>query len=206
MGRHSSYEMARLTVRVPRGHQGFWEIIRDLKTFRVSDVDQRSNVHKATVRDFIKRLLKGGYIEAVAEDDDGTVHYRLVKDQAEAPRLRRDGSPAADVGLGQDHMWRAMKMLGSFTARDLAIHASTDDVQVRLNTAASYIKHLHRAGYLAIQQAAKPGHRPGAGTVAVYRLIPTMISGPLAPQVMRSEWVWDPNTKQVRGPEAGGAE
>jgi predicted metal-dependent enzyme (double-stranded beta helix superfamily) len=39
-------------------------------------------------------------------------------------------------------MWRAMKMLGRFTYRDLAVHASTDEVEVKPATAKTYIRHL----------------------------------------------------------------
>lgn len=203
MGRHSTEAMVKLTVRVPRGQQGFWDIIRELRTFTISDIDGRCNTHRQTIRDFVKRLEKGEFIRAVGNVEHDAVQYELVKDQPEAPRLRRDGSPARDMGRGQDQMWRAIKMLGEFTARDIAIHATTDDVQVRLNAAASYLKHLHRAGYLKVTQAGKPGHKPGSGHMATYRLIPGMNTGPMAPQVMRTEWVWDQNRNQAMGPEGG---
>lgn len=207
MGGRPIHDMARLTVRVPRGHQGFWDIIRHLKKFQINDIDLRSNVRKETIRDFVQRLVKAGYVEETGWDEKGTITYRLIRDQAEAPKLRRDGSEASDTGLGQDHMWRAMKMLGSFTARDVSLHASTDKVQVRLNSATSYIKHLHRAGYLVQLEKGKPGYKPGTGSPAVYRLVPHMITGPLAPAVTRTDWVWDRNLRKVMGPEAeGGAQ
>lgn len=195
--------MVKLTIRVPRGNQGFWEIIRELRTFTITDIDGRCNTHRQTIRDFVKRLEKGGYVRAVGNVEHDAIQYELVKDQPEAPRLRRDGTDAQDMGRGQDQMWRAIKMLGEFTARDIAIHASTDQVKVRLNSAQSYLKHLHRAGYLMVSRPAKPGHKPGTGEMAAYRLIPNMNTGPMAPQVQRTEWVFDPNRRQVMGPEGG---
>lgn len=203
MGRHSSDTMAKLTVKVPRGHQGFWDIIRELRTFTVKDVDGRSNTHCQSVRDYIVRLEKAGYVRRLGNVEGELITYELVTDQPEAPRLRRDGSPARDMGRGQDQMWRAIKMLGEFTARDVSIHGSTDQVRVRLNSAQSYLKHLQRAGYLMIVRPGKPGHKPGTGEMAIYRLIPSMNTGPMAPQVQRTEWVWDPNRQKVMGPEGG---
>ncbi|MBK8157954.1 MAG: hypothetical protein IPK59_03910 [Rhodospirillaceae bacterium] len=205
MARHAADVMVQITARVPRGNQGFWEIIRDLhrkkKRWTVLDVDGHSNVALGTVNDFVQRLLKGGYI--VRDGAFGkSAAFRLVKDQPDAPYLRRDGTAARELGLCQDQMWRAMKMLARFDARDLALYASTEDVPVKQLTAKSYIARLYRAGYLIMVTEGKPGHRPGTGTLATYRLLPAMNTGPLAPQIQQTDWVWDPNKRLVMGPEA----
>lgn len=204
MGRHAADIMVRLTARVPRGHQGFWEIIRKLHrdkgAWTVQEVDGRSNVNRGTVDDFIQRLLKGGYIVKDGANAK-TTFYRLVKDQPDAPRLKRDGTPAIEPGLGQEQMWRSIKMLARFDAREISVHASTENVPVPLVAAKSYISRLHRAGYLVEAAPAKPGHKPGTGTLATYRLLPSMNTGPLAPQIQRTDFVWDPNRKEVMGPE-----
>ena len=204
MGRHAADVMVQLTARVPRGQQGFWEIIRDLhrtkKRWSFQDLDGRSNVDKGTVHDFLNRLLKAGYV--VEDEVSGkTTFYRLVKNQPDAPRLTRDGARAKEPGLGQDHMWRVMKMLPRFNARELAAHAATAEVPVTLETAKSYVKHLHHAGYLSV--VAPMTGRGATRTLAVYRLLPNMNTGPLAPQVQTTDFVWDPNRRTVMGPEAG---
>jgi len=208
MGRHAADIMVQLTARVPRGQQGFWEIIRDLHRSKgrwtLQQVDERSNVARDTVNDFVQRLLKGGYI-ANSGHIGKSAAFRLVKDQPDAPRLRRDGTPAGETGLGQEQMWRAMKMLQRFDARNISIHASTDEVPVSLIATRDYIKHLARAGYLALVAPAKNGHKPGTGALATYRLLPNMNTGPLAPQVQQTKWVWDPNRRVVMGPESGTA-
>lgn len=190
-----------LQARVPRGHAGFWEIIRELKRFTIRDVDRRSNVHLATVRDFVRRLERGGYLRRDAEQTAEGIVYELIRDQPEVPALRRDGTPARQKGLGQEQMWRAMKMLRDFDARDLAFAASTDDEQIRIATAQSYIKHLHRVGYLAVVQPAKTGTagRPGSGSLARYKLLPSKRTGPLAPMIQRTHFVFDPNLNRVVG-------
>lgn len=210
MARRPADEMARLTARVPRGQQGFWDVIRDLRTFTISDIDQRSNVARPTVQDFVRRLERGGYVRRtglrpVGRGSPAKV-YELVADQPEAPRLRRDGSPARDTGRGIEQMWRTAKMLGRFTCRELAVHAATEVAPVSVETAKAYCRHLARAGYLVIAQPAKAGHKPGTGQQAVYRLRPDMNTGPLPPQIQRTDWVWDPNLKRVMGPEGGGGD
>jgi len=206
MGRHAADVMVQLTARVPRGHQGFWEIIRELhrgkKSWTFQEVVERSNVSDDTVRDFLRRLLKAGYIVENGRTAK-TTFYRLAKDQPNAPSLRRDGSPANEPGLGQEQMWRAMKMLSRFDARELALHATIATVPVTLVSAKTYIKRLKRAGYLSEVSPAKPGHKPGTGKLATYRLLPHMNTGPLAPQIQTTDFVWDPNRRTVMGPEAG---
>jgi hypothetical protein len=205
MGRHASDVMAVLTVRVPRGHQGFWEIIRELhrkrKTWTLRDVDGESNTTKKTVHDFIQRLARGGFIQKVGLRD-GSPLYKLVKDQPAAPRLKRDGSPAAEQGRGQDQMWRSMKMLRTFDLRELSLHASTEEVPVSQIAAKHYIKHLKAAGYLTV---VLPGRAGRQARLTVYRLIPFMNTGPLAPQIQRTDFVWDPNRLEVMAPESGKA-
>lgn len=192
--------MVRLTARVPRGHQSYWEIIRELKRFCVADVDARCNVDHRTIRDYVRRLEKAGFVRRIGVDDRNRAIFDLAKDRPDAPRLRRDGTPAREEGRGQDQMWRAMKMLTAFTPQDIAVHASTPECTVRLETAKQYLKHLFRAGYLKVVRPA----RPTTGGQAVYRLIPAMNTGPLAPEIQRTDWVWDPNRKAVMGPEGEG--
>lgn len=203
MARHPAHIMASLTVRVPRGYQGFWEIVRELhrqkQRWTFLEVSERCNVANETVNDYLHRLAKAGYIKKDGATAKATL-YRLVKDQPEAPRLLRDGTAACRQGLGQDHLWRAMKMLSTFNARELHKHATTAEVAVSLAAAKRYIASLHRAGYLIEIVPAKPGHRPGTGRLATYRLSPAMNTGPLAPQIQATKFVWDPNTKKVMGP------
>lgn len=201
MGRIASDVLAKLTVRVPRGQQAYWEIIRELRTFTISEIDARCFVHRDTIGDYVRRLVKAGFLVVEGNRGDAVV-YRLEIDQPNAPRVRRDGTLAAEPGIGQDRMWRSMKMLKTFTAEELASSASIEDETVTVGTAKEYIKHLQRAGYLAVVIAATPGYRPGTGNPARYRLRPDMITGPLAPQIQRTDWVWDPNRKAVMGPEA----
>lgn len=201
MARHTMDIMAKLTVRVPRGFAGFWDIIRavwkEKGSFTLTDIDHRSMVDRSTVSRYLQSLEKGGYIKCIGivpALPNGAKVYKLLKYPLEAPRLRKDGS-AVTQGDSQDRMWRSMKMLKKFTAHDLAINASLPKAIVPTITAVSYIKHLLKAGYLRVLE-------PRYGSKgAIYQLI--KFTGPKAPMVQRTDWVWDPNLKQVMGPEAG---
>lgn len=203
MARHSVDVMAKLTARVPRGHEGFWEIIRkvgrDGRSFTLAEIDLHSNVERNTVRDFLLRLVKAGYVEVthitVGAYKRRTKHYHLVRMPSVAPRLRRNGGQVTQ-GTAQDRMWRSMKMLKRFTPRELAHAASLDKAIVSANFASDYIKNLHRAGYLKLVEPANSRLRQ-----ASYRLV--LKTGPRAPMVQRTDWVWDPNLKKVMGPEGG---
>lgn len=195
MPRKPVHITAKIAVRTPCGEQGCWSVIRELRRFDRSTLVSRVQAHPMTVGDYLRRLTLAGYVTR----SDAAV-YELAKDQPDAPRLRRDGTPAAEPGLGQEQMWRSMKMLGEFSPRELAAAASTDATRVTPATAASYIKHLQRAGYLLCVAEAKSGTRKSSAQ-ARFRLIPKMNTGPLAPQVQRTDWVWDPNTRKALAPE-----
>jgi hypothetical protein len=201
-----------LTVPVPSSYQGFWDIIRQVgrggKPWSLMDVLDltRGGARSATLRDYVKKLLRAGFVAAL--DQAGRPQqtlYRLVKDQPEAPSLNYDGSPAKEVGLGRAQMWRAMKMIQTFDSRSLALYATTEDCKVTTEAAHQYISALKRAGYLVEISAAQRGGSARMRKRATFRLIPTMNTGPLAPQVSRTYWVWDQNRHQVMGPEAGAA-
>lgn len=90
------------------------------------------------------------------------------------------------VQTPERNMWTAMRKAQSFSARDLALHASTDAVEVTEAEAARYLRALLPAGYLRVLRKAAPPHRD-----AVYRLIRD--TGPEAPRERRIVALWDPN-------------
>jgi hypothetical protein len=195
MGRHSP---AALPLRIPVGWDAMWSGIRMFDSdgpWTVSAVASWSGAHIASVRDFVRRLVAGGIASAL----DGGM-YRLKESPKETPRLRRDGSKAPPCK--QQQMWVAMRALARFSTAELAMAASTDDAKVDEVAAQSYIVRLHAAGYLAVVTPAKRR----IGGRAIWRLKPSMNTGPRAPQVMRTRFVWDPNREAVMGGPAAAEE
>lgn len=177
-----------------RGHEHFWDQIKAVegKPFTMNDIDFAGNANRASVRDFLNRLERAGYIARIGfvpqayKGRNPQVVYRQKIFAKNTPRLRRSGEHCPP--LGNEQIWRAMKMLNSFTVKDLALAATANDIAVKESTARAYIKNLKKAGYLVMQ-------RKAGG--AVYRLRPRMNTGPLAPQIRRNKDVFDPNTGMV---------
>lgn len=192
-------EMHDLRIAVPRGYVGFWAVIRSLDRdgpWTVKMVVGQCNVTRKTVQDYILSLHRGGIAEIVDERPTGGFGacqqerwFRLTRRPVEAPRLRKDGTPC--LPTGQSQMWRAIRALGTFTYHELAHAASTDDVQIAPQAAKTYSNRLGRAGYLIPVQPGKPK------VATLWRLKPSMNTGPLPPLIMRTKLVWDQNKQEV---------
>lgn len=179
--------------------QAMWETLRglharglDITTVRISRL-MPDAISPGRVRDYLTGLEKGGYLARndAPRKSGEPVPYTLIKDVGvEAPRVRRDGSTPTG-GQGREHMWRTLKILGEFSARQLASAASTPAVSVAESTASEYCRFLKAAGYLQLSR------RGGPGSAERYRLIASAWSGPQAPMIQRTKQLYDPNTGQV---------
>jgi hypothetical protein len=173
-----------------------WAAIRRLKTFTARDLCYEGRLAKGSVQEYLQGLTNAGYLtteELPSSTRIATLRYTLTNDPgAEAPRVRRDGSEVTQ-GRSREQLWRTMKILGEFSACDLAIHASTEDCLVAESEAKDYIFHLHRAGYLVLSRP----HVKGRAGLSRYRMLPSKNTGPRPPQIQRVKQVYDPNLQQV---------
>lgn len=187
---------------VLRGHAFFWSVIRDLTkdgdSFTVHAILQHTNrTHRSTVADYVRRLVKAGYAEETGERvrvNRGplTPIFKLKRRPAQAPSLNRDGS-AVRQGRGQKQMWNVLRGpegREGVTAADLVLRASTDETAVTVATARSYLRKLAGAGYLV---------SPRRG---VWRLKPSMNTGPKPPLILRTKIVFDANRNAAMAPIA----
>lgn len=179
-------------VKVLRGQEHYWRVIRQLDLagrWSVIDVDLRSNGSRSSIRDFVRKLVAGGY----ARPEDGhftdRTQHRLIKISRDAPRLTRDGREIAEPL--QERLWRAMKLVKIFTAAELG--ASLEPAGDLVATD-SYCKLLARAGVLGV---VKPG-KSRTGTKATYRLALSDL-GPIAPKILRTKLVYDANSDRILG-------
>jgi len=175
--------------------QAIWDAIRAKEVFNIKEIHEETTLKICSVRDYVIGLEKGGYLERVKPEElrrKDAVCWRLKKDiGVDAPRVRKDGTEVT-AGKGRENMWNAMRIMRQFSARELAIGASTPDCKVKESTAADYAKHLWHAGYLSKCQDGK------------YRMLPTAYTGPKAPMIQRTKVVWDPNQQKVRSRSGGG--
>lgn len=187
-------DMVQASLKVPRGFAGYWQIIVELDqvgSWTLSMVERGSNVGRESIRDFIRRLVKGGFAQAVGTVPNASgrgspsTAYRLLKRPLVAPRLDRKGKELAEPQ--HETLWRAMKMLGTFDAAELSSLTET----VTRSRAAMYLAALQGAGVVM----------PIAGGRATkatrFRLVNNV--GARSPIVTQAKVVFDPNSGTVLG-------
>lgn len=193
--------MIAATFTRPRGRQDIWEAIRSLSANGASLTDATitavAQCRGTDVRMYLRGLVKAGFLAVLPGNTPKA--YTIVRDNGrEAPRVRRDGTICPPTR--RESMWRTMGRLKVFSCTTLAVAASTEEVPVSEGDARDYLKHLYRAGYLAIVQAAAP---PAQGRT-MYRLAKR--TGGFPPQVLRTKAVYDPNTKEIEWLDTRGIE
>lgn len=177
-----------------------WHTIRRLGRFTIHDVP--ATVPTKTVQSYVEGLLRTGYVVQLA---DGKVpgrwqlaQYQLARDVGmEPPAVTRYGQTPTH-GLQQEQMWRTMPILGIFTARELALTASTERIPVSVHSARNYICRLRKAGYVLVIT-------PALGTApARYRMPALRHTGPRPPRIGRGGTIHDPNRRGDERPMATG--
>lgn len=182
--------------------QRIWEALRAYAgshdgRFDLDRIERETRIEPATIFSYLRALQKAGFITVV---EPATAQrkqvYELARDNGcEAPRIDKQGRPVTQ-GMGSEQMWRTMRLIGEFSAIELAAHASTEQVPVLASTAERYLGHLCHAGYLVL---VSPARKLGSGwhQPARYRLAPGKYTGPRPPMIQRSKAVYDPNLDQV---------
>lgn len=186
-----------------RGQDYFWSQMREHhsagRNFTVGDIWCRSDdAHRATVSTFMRRLEAAGYIERTGEAQITLAGkreptFRLVRQQHATPAVSKTGK-ASSQGRSQQNMWNVMRReRDGWTAAELAVSASTDDVAVTRNTALAYCTRLEQAGVLVVADKGGPG-KPRR-----WWLKGSANTGPRPPMILRSKMVYDQNTARVIG-------
>lgn len=171
--------------------EAMWVLIRAKKIFTVREIYQETTLDASSVLDYVRGLTNAGYLRE--ETGENAKLFTLVKDVGvDAPRVHRDGT-AVTQGQGRINMWRSMRILQVFSAKDLAISAATPTCEIKLSSAEDYCRHLSRAGYL---RRDKDGR---------YSFLRHMFTGPKPPMIQRVKRVWDQNLKKIMWSEDGGS-
>lgn len=179
------------TRKIRRGQDALWQVVRDLtaadrdRQVFLSEIARQMDEDASILKLHIGRLVKAGFM--IPDTSIAGPCWRLVKRPTKIPVAQ----------TRQDAMWASMRALKTFDARELALAATTEALPVSVSTAKQYLKFLAPAGYLALVREAIPG---SGGRLALYRLKPSMDTGPEAPKVLRTLLVYDPNRDEVFGP------
>lgn len=187
--------------------QRIWTTIRQLgaEGSRISrpDIAFVSKAAERAISDYVQRLLLGGYLKAdqvrprdrLCNKEFAYVTYKLTRDVgATAPRLKRDGTLKRESN--RERMWRALRILRSCSALDLqlSVNAAGGGPELPYLTAKTYLLQLRQAGYLAVAQAGRSGQGKAG---SVFRLVPSMNTGPRSPIKQKGGAVYDPNKGEV---------
>lgn len=189
-----TYDPLAIHIYPPRGRDGLWALLLVVDRpgpWSMGDFERRTNLNRGTIREWMGRLRKGGFVKQVAERDaprggPPIPLYRLAKRPIDAPRLARDGVPVPELGI--ETMWRTIKMLKSFSVDELLANASSADRPIKRSTAATYLKRLAQVGVL---------HQGGTFHHPSYRLVRNL--GAKAPKLLTAAVVYDPNANAVIG-------
>jgi len=170
------------------GRDALWFSIREQRDEFTYRSILTAKVSLDQSRDYIQALLAANILKELPAGEAGDRRFRLADDRGiHAPRVRQDGTflPRSK----SDAMWTGMKILQSFTSKDLQVACSTEDVPITLNYAKDYCINLEKAGYLIIERPAKPGR------LARYRFV--RFTGPKPPQIKRTAVIYDPNLREI---------
>lgn len=193
MRRQPQPAIVRIAAQLPRGQDGYWQIIVGLDRggpWSALDVAREvPHRHRTALDEFIRRLVTAGIATSIdpkkaLATGQHLKLYRLTKRPSQLPPLARDGSERP-LPVHQ-RMWSAIRVLKDFSRRELAFAASADK-PVPSATVSAYVKHLLTVGYLTENQG-------------LLRLKPRMNTGPKAPVVLRLHAVFDANKNEVIAP------
>lgn len=161
--------------------RGVWKLAQRLTRVHWSDLLQ-FDVAASTAKKFVQRWEQQGVLARI-DTDDGRKVFRWT----DAP-LEEPATPVYDSSP-EGNMWRAMRMLKSFTATDIAAHANTDDVTVSEQKATVYCKTLVKSGHLKVRASRIRGQR-----AATYMMV--NYTGPVAPKSRTVKGIHDANTDE----------
>lgn len=175
------------------GGKHYWMVVRQLAAqqsglFTINDVfGLTGGVTRPPVANYVRALLADGHVEVASVRHWGgrcEKTFRLLTATSRPPVLSAMHNPQA---IRRQQMWRAMRALQSFTIRELACAAATEEAPVSDGIAQNYVWWLRRAGYVALVGR--------FGTVGHYQLLRRMNTGPYAPIARhREQEVFDRNT------------
>jgi hypothetical protein len=157
------------------------------KAPRTNALADAAGLPEDTALKLLRAWVATGHVEQTRErrrEGGFAYRWRPVRRLPEAPEGGR-------AETAQDRLWRTMKMLKTFSAEDLAIHASVPGRPVSLQTARDYCNRLARTGrYLRFVERGVQG-----GAASLYRFVGS--TGPRAPRIGRDRSVFDPNINEV---------
>jgi len=168
--------------------EAIWETACELGVWTRKQLMHATGVKGEELDRIMADWSETGHVKELAATE-GPASFFCDRSVSE-PRIHRDAMGRDLCAGGREegprgNMWRAMRQTPQFTARDIAMLATTGRTEVSEDDASKYAQMLTKAGYLRVVRKASP-RRP-----AVYRLVAN--TGPKPPVERRVRCVYDPN-------------
>lgn len=163
-----------------------WNTAARLGTFSAHHLTDETKYDIQLVRDAIRDWAQRGLVEESHIGPHKRKYFKLTMHATALPEATVLSEIAGGRKCARENLWRTMRALLTFTARDAAICSTTDDVAVSEEAAQDYCQMLTRSGHLVVLQRAQPGRRP-----AIYQLVRN--TGPRPPKERRLTAVYDEN-------------
>ena len=172
----------------PETERQLWEAAARLGEFRMTDLVTETGLSRYTAPKAIRLWERQGKLQTLRRDGRAFVFRLILDDAGKAQQVEFEGDEPQGV---ERNLWRAIRTLKrGYTAHDLAIHATTEQVNVSENQAHKYCQLLLAAGVLSPMRKAVPGHRK-----ATYRLSNDI--GPRTPRLRKVQMLHDPNSRRL---------
>lgn len=165
-----------------------WECAAERGEFTIREIRHAGDMTKAQAISTVHRWEEDGAVVFVRKIERAHRLYRIN------PEYRRPPAPAGRTP--EENMWQAMRRLRTFSALDLASHATTGVVSVTQSQARAYLRALHLTGYVRCQ-------RKASGDASTFLL--ARDSGPFAPVLKRIRVIEDINTGEIVHLDGGAA-
>jgi hypothetical protein len=180
-----------VAVRMPPGPELLWRALLDVSRlspqFAVASAAMVARSSEWAMEDYIQRLHRAGAVSRAGRSTAGETLWQLNTRRNTPFFLDRKGrEDRAHQAI--DALWRAIKMVKSFTLRELVHHASLPSLPITAETAKSFAAALAEAGYLVTHPASGEDR---------FRLVEGMATGPLPPRVCKAVFVYDRNRGYV---------
>lgn len=165
-----------------------WAAIRQLKNFRVRDLEDKTRVHERTILSYLQVLTQAGILEKTKVSVEGhgsltRVEYTLLKDMGvNTPKFNKQGINLEDTI--QAKVWRAIRVTKKFSLKDMITIIADENKAPSASAVERYLVSLKTAGYLSKKKNDK-----------IYHLINN--TGPKAPQIKKTKQIYDPNLKSI---------
>lgn len=153
-----------------------------LPEFGYSDIQRQMGLSI----DWVRKMVRGWKTRGLLDEVRSGHRIRTIWKVRPQHRL----ALAAKARSPEQNMWTAIRQMKSFSPRELAGHATTEETEVTLEAAQDYCRALLGAGYLTVARKAVPGK-----ALAIYRLAKN--TGPRAPREKRVRALVDANTEQT---------